>query len=91
MALTNQDSNWIADEITLARETLALRDKWRNVVARWNNNDLFNQLLTEDIEEAFPGIDKAEVTAGINAFNAVINALGDDTTGQASNLYKLVL
>jgi hypothetical protein len=91
MAFTTQDSNWIAEEIAAAQETLALRDKLRNIVARWNNNDMFNQLQTEDIEAAFDGINKAEVTAAINAFNAVITALGDDTTGQASNLFKLVL
>lgn len=91
MAFTSQDSNWIAEEIAAAKELLALRDKIRNIVARWNNNDMFNQLQTEDVEAAFEGINKAEVTAAINAFNAVITALGDDTTGQASNLFKLVL
>lgn len=91
MAFTTQDSNWIAEEIALAKDTLAIRDRWRDIVARWNNNDLFNLLETEDIEAAFNGINKAEVTAAINAFNAVITALGDDTTGQVSNLYKLVL
>lgn len=91
MAYTTQDSNWIAEEIAAAKELLELRDKIRNIVARWNNNDMFNQLQTADVEAAFPGINKAEVTAAINAFNAVITALGDDTTGQASNLFKLVL
>lgn len=89
MAWTKQDSNWVSEEIALAKDTPAIRDRWRNIVARWNNNDMFNQLETEDIEAAYPGINKAEVTAAINAFTAVINALGDDTTGQASNLFKL--
>lgn len=91
MPLTKQDSNWIAEEIALAKDTLVIRDRWRNLVARWNNNDLFNQLVSADIEESYDGINKAEVTAAINAFTAVINALGDDTTGQASNLFKLML
>lgn len=91
MAFTTQDSNWIVEEIALAKDTLVIRDRWKNIVARWNNNDMFNQLETADVEAAFDGINKDEVTAAINAFNAVITALGDDTNGQASNLFKLTL
>lgn len=91
MALTTQDSNWLSDEILAAKLVLDARAFARDVVARWNNNDLFNQLDTVDIEAAFPGIDKAEVTAGINALNTFLTAMGDDTSGQASNLYKLRL
>jgi len=91
MAWTNQGSNFIAEQIAVAKELLALRDKMRNLVARYNNNDMANQLVSADIEAAYSGLDKAEIVAGITAFNAVLTALGDDTSGQASNLFKLVL
>jgi len=91
MAWTNQDSNFIAEQIAVAKELLALRDKMRNLVARFNNNDMANQLVSADIEAAYTGLDKNEIVAGITVFNTVLTALGDDTSGQASNLFKLVL
>lgn len=91
MALTNQDSNFLSEMIALAKAQLELQNREQDIVARWNNNDLFNTLVSEDVEAAYPGITKAEVIAGINAFNTILTALGDDTSGQASNLFKLTL
>jgi hypothetical protein len=91
MALTNQDSNFLSELIALANDQLEIQNREQDIVARWNNNDLFNTLVSADIEAAYPGITKDEVVAGITAFNAVLTALGDDTSGQASNLFKLTL
>jgi hypothetical protein len=91
MALTIQDSNFLSEMIQLANDQLEIQNREQDIVARWNNNDLFNTLVSADIEAAYPGITKDEVVAGITAFNAVLTALGDDTSGQASNLFKLTL
>lgn len=91
MALNTQDSNFLSDMIQLAKDQLAVQNREQDLVARYNNNDMFNTLVSADIEAAYPGITKDEVVAGITAFNAVLTALGDDTSGQASNLFRLTL
>ena len=89
MALSAQNSNLISEMMNWAEIELAQRDKARNILARWNQNDVFNTLTDVDVTAVFPHLDKSEVAEGINAITAVNTALGDDVSGQAVNLIKL--
>lgn len=89
MALSTQNSNFVSELMAWADTELQQRDKARNLLARWNNNDVFNALTDADVTAAFSHLVKGEVVEGINAVTAIVTALGDDTSGQAVNLIKL--
>lgn len=91
MALSSQNSNLIQECIDTSESILGLRDDLLEIVARWNLNGISTSLTDEDIAGnlAYSHLTKAEVTACITAFQAVITALGDNTSGQASNLIRM--
>lgn len=89
MALSGQNHVLILELQAWAEAELTQRDKARNLLARWNLNDAFNQLSDADVTAIFPHLVKGEVVEGINALTAVVTALGDDSSGQAVNLLKL--
>jgi hypothetical protein len=89
MALSTQNRNLIVDMMNWAEAQIALRDTGALIVARWNQNDVLNALTDEDIAEIFPHLTKDEVANAINAINAVLTALGDNSSGQSVNLIKL--
>lgn len=89
MALTAQDSNLISEMMNWAETELAQLDKARNILARWNQNGVFDRLTDNDVTGTFPHLVKGEVVEAINAITAVSTALGDFSSGQAVNLIKL--
>lgn len=91
MALTTQNSNFISE---LMQMGAALLDQQREIdlmIARWNQNDMFNTLTDQDIQavSTFAHLSKSEVSNAINAITAVTTALGNLSDGQAVNLLKL--
>ena len=91
MALTVQNSNFISELTTKSEMILDLQREIDVLVARWNQNDMFNALTDVDIQAvaAFAHLTKSEVSNAVNAVTAVSTALGDLTTGQAVNLLKM--
>lgn len=91
MALSSQNHNFIQECVDQAANVLSLRDELEDVVARWNLNGVSSALTDEDIaaDASFSHLTKAEVTSCITAFQAVLTALGDNTSGQATNLIKM--
>ena len=91
MALSNQFQNEITRIITLAEETLRIRYDMELLIARWNQNDMFNQLNDPDIQAitGFGHLTVSEVANAISAFTSILGALGDNTSGQAVNLIKM--
>ncbi len=89
MALSAQNQNLISEMMNFSEAQLALLDKAHNLLARWNNNDVYNALTDADVTGTFPHLDKSEIVEAINAITAVSNALGDFTSGQAVNLVKM--
>lgn len=89
MSLSVQNTNLISELLEYAETELSQRDKAQNLIARWNNNDVFNQLNDGDIQAIFSWLDKSKVSNGVNATTAILTALGDDVSGQAVNLIKL--
>jgi plasmid maintenance system antidote protein VapI len=91
MALSAQNSNFISELTTKSEMILDLQREIDVLVARWNQNDMFNALTDVDIQAvaAFAHLTKSEVSNAVNAVTAVSTALGDLTTGQAVNLLKM--
>lgn len=91
MPLSNQNNNFIQECIDKSENILNLRDDLSEMVARWNLNSISATLTDEDIAgvPAYSHLTKAEVVACITAFQAILTALGDNTSGQATNLIKM--
>ena len=91
MALSNQFQNEIVRIITLAEVTLSIRQDMQLLVARWNQNDMFNQLNDPDIQAitGFGHLTTSEIANAIGAFTGILESLGDNTSGQAVNLIKM--
>lgn len=89
MALSTQNRNLIIDMMNWAEAEIGQRDQGALIVARWNQNGVFEALTDEDVIEIFPHLTKSEVANAINAINAVLAALGDNASGQSVNLIKL--
>jgi hypothetical protein len=89
MTFTTQQANFVAELQTYASAQLALRDIAENLSARWVQNDFFNEMDEVEVAAGTNGVSKGEIIEAINAINAVLTALGDNSTGQAVNLIKL--
>lgn len=91
MSLSNQNHNFIQECVDQSASILSLRDQLEDIVARWSLNLVSAELTDEDIlaDPAFAHLTKAEITSCITAFQAVLTALGDNTSGQATNLIKM--
>lgn len=87
--LTAQQHNFIAALIAKSKETRNMQLSYHDLIAEWNLNDMFNQLDDAAVIAAFPHLDKSKVGNAINALTAILDALGDDSSGQATNLIKM--
>lgn len=92
--LPAQQSNFISELMVWADDQLRVRVKGRELVARWNLNGTLGtlgKLSNEQLQaiSAFEHLDVEKVTNAVTALQAVNEALGDDVSGQATNLLKL--
>lgn len=89
--LTPQQQNFLSELLQTAEAELALRNKKRELIARWNLNEFAVIFKSDAIKsnQTFEHLDIDKVVSGITAFEAVLAALGDDVSGQATNLIKL--
>lgn len=91
MALTSQQQNFISEMLSWAETELRQRDIARNLAARWNLNGLLAKLDDESVQSvaAFEHLDAQKVIDGVSTLQIVVTTLGDDVSGQATNLIKL--
>lgn len=89
--LPAQQSNFISELMAWADDQLRVRVKGRELVARWNLNGTLGKLSNEQLQaiSSFEHLDVEKVTNAVTALQAVNEALGDDVSGQATNLLKL--
>lgn len=89
--LPAQQQNFISELMAWADDQLRVRVKGRELVARWNLNGTLGKLSNEQLQaiSAFEHLDVEKVTNAVSALQAVNEALGDDVSGQATNLLKL--
>ena len=91
MALTNQKRLFAERVKAEADLLLTTLERLQRIQAEWNQNDYFNQITDADLQEdtGLAHLTAGELVECINAFNAVITALGDYSSGQAVNLIKM--
>jgi hypothetical protein len=91
MALTAQQQNFISELQAWANRELEQRQKAEELNARWNLNQFNQKLSDEDIQAigSFSHLTAQIVTDGVVAMQEVLQALGDDVDGYATNLYRL--
>lgn len=91
MALSDQFRNEINRIMQYAEQVLALRYELQSLRTRWDQNDMYNLLTDQDIQaiSSFAHLSRSDVSNAVVAFDAILTALGDNTTGQAVNLIKL--
>jgi hypothetical protein len=78
MALTDQQQNLISEMMNWAEIELSQLDKARALIKRFDLNDMFNEIVANDVPLIFPHLDKGEVVSGINALKAQRDALEED-------------
>lgn len=90
MALTKQKENFVQDVINMSNELLSTQKAIQLLDARWNQNT-FSGITLEELQEKaeFSHLTPDKLAGAITALNAVDTALGDDSSGQATNLIKM--
>ena len=85
-----QEQNIVSDGITLAQQSLALRDSITEYAGRWNNNSFSTTITDADLAAIpdFQHLDETKLAALVTALNTITTALGDNSSGQAVNLIK---
>lgn len=91
MTLSPQLQNLISEIMVEGAAELQARHRKQELIARWNLNTISTKLPDEDIASisSFSHLDREKIIDAIAAFEATLNALGDDESGQATNLIKL--
>lgn len=89
MKLNNQDANFIAELQGWAEQMLALRGQAELLLARWFLNGTSARLTDAEIQTLFPHLTADEVTAAVDAMRTVLDALGNNVSGQAVNLIRM--
>jgi len=89
MALTPQQQNFVSELMNLGEVVLQQRATAQNLVSRWNLNSLSGSMSDGDVALIFPHLTTTEIASAVTALQEVLVALGDDVTGQATNLIKL--
>lgn len=86
-----QQQNFISELMACSEDILRVRVKVRELVARWNLNQTLGKLSDEQLQAygSFEHLTVQKVTDAVTAVQAVDAALGDDASGQATNLIKL--
>lgn len=78
MALTAQQQNFISEMVNWGDIELAQLDKARQLIKRFDLNDMFNAIIEADVPLSFTWLTKGEVVSGVNALKAVRDALEED-------------
>lgn len=91
MAMTAQEQNIVSDIMDLSQQALNLQDTIQRLRARWDQNDVFNQVTDQELTEipSFAHLTISEVANAMGALDDINTALGDYTTGEAVNLVKM--
>lgn len=88
--MTPQEQDFVVRVITDCAAMLNLHDSMRRRIAEWNLNGFDSSITTGNLAlvDSLKHLTQAELTACITAFQAIETALGDDVSGNRSNLIK---
>lgn len=89
-ALTNQEQRFITRAREDAMTLLNMRDELTRLVALYNAKGFGASILDADFAETpnFDQYTQSDVWNVVTAFNSVLDALGDNVSGEAVNLIK---
>lgn len=88
MALSTNEIKFIEQEVYIARKARELMFLIMDLKADYYN--LYSAKLTNgNIVERFPDLTLAKVQSGISTLEGLLTYLGDDASGQATNLIKM--
>lgn len=89
--LPAQQQNFISELMAWSQQQLKVREIGRDLVARWNLNGTLGKLSDEQLRAyvSFDHLTVQKVIDAVTALQSVDAALGDDSSGQATNLIKL--
>ncbi len=91
MALTAQESNFIGRLQQKAAALLDLRDDLQREIALYNAEGFGESITDADLQTVgdYGHLTQSKMWNCVTAFDAVLDALGDDVSGQAINLVKM--
>lgn len=91
MAMTAQEQNIISDIMSMSDEALDFQTRQQLLRARWDQNDVFNQVTDGELLEigSFAHLTISEVANAMGALDDISTALGDYSTGAAVDLIKM--
>lgn len=89
MPLTPQKSNFISELMNWSALELQQRAVAQDLIARWNLNAIGSGLDDVTVQAVFPHLTAQEITDAVVAAQAVLTAMGDNVSGQATNLIKM--
>lgn len=88
---TDQEQNFVTDTMNLSQIILNDRTALENLIARYNNNQFGSSLSDAKLAglTSTAHLTLAKIQNAVTAFNALLTALGDDVSGEATNLIKM--
>jgi hypothetical protein len=91
MALEQQAVNWVGRLIDRSQRILDLRDEMKREVALYNTQGFGASLTDQELAavESLAGYTQSDIWNAVTAHQEMLDALGDDVSGQAVNLIKM--
>lgn len=81
MALNAQNQNIVSEIMQLGATTLVTDDAVASMRTRWDEQDVFNELDTQNVEDEFPHLTQSIVGNAVGALTAIRDLL-DANGGQ---------
>lgn len=88
--MEQQDQNFVRELMDIAESVLGDRTVIENLYARWNLNG-HSAITTEQLGgiPEFAHLSQSDLANCVTALNTILTALGDNVSGQATNLIKM--
>lgn len=92
MALTAQQQNFMSRLQQMAQETRTLRNQIKEEIALYNAKGFGVDITDAELENipSFEHLTQSDLWNCITALQGVIDALGDEVSGQLVNLIKMI-
>lgn len=87
--LDSQQQNFVSQTIANARDVLQLRTRLQRALTLYKHKGYLLKIDDESLAEVFSGLTQDELSRGVEALNAIVEALGDDDRGLAAALIDL--
>lgn len=86
-----QEMNFVSELMQAGEDILNLRTRLQLLRSRYTLNAFDSSITDQELAETptFAHLTQAELVSGVSAIDAVLNALGDNISGQATNLIRL--